>query len=57
MDDAACCGRLFRLLGKHYESFQTNGGLTRALRKVSFAEIAINRQPPPLFLVTAVKPR
>ncbi len=52
-----CCGRVFRLPGKHYESFQTDGGITRALRRAGFAEITIHRQSPPLFLVTAVKPR
>jgi len=49
------CQRLFHLPGKGYESFQTNYGMKRALQKLGFEDISIDRTPPH-FLLTAVKP-
>jgi SAM-dependent methyltransferase len=47
------CQRQFPLLGR-YESFQTEGGITRALRRLGFVDISITRGPH--FLVTAMVP-
>jgi SAM-dependent methyltransferase len=47
------CQRQFPLLGR-YESFQTEGGITRALRRFGFVDICVTRGRH--FVVTAIKP-
>jgi hypothetical protein len=46
--------RQFPLLGR-YESFQTESGITRALRRVGFVDISVTRRAH--FLVTAKAPQ